>query len=99
MPYEYQYAQDVLPPELHQEISKYYTGKLIVLPYGKLNLKEVRETVIELSGLGISPEEISQKVGRSKRRVQQIIAEEAGSLRMQKLELEDDDVEVVLPTS
>ena len=71
----YANAELILPPELFKEVQKYHTG-LLWIPSKTGFYKERHQLVIALSQQGIAAKEIANLAGISRRRVNQILAEQ-----------------------
>lgn len=74
---DYKNAKKLLPQELYEEVCKYGEGHWWFPPLSAEQHKTVKERVLDLNLQGFSSKQIAEEVGRSDRRVQQIIAQDA----------------------
>jgi predicted transcriptional regulator len=71
----YANAEEVLPPELLEEVQKHHSGMLWI-PAAESFYRQRRKLVIALKSQGVSTEEIANLSGITPRRVNQILAQD-----------------------
>jgi len=70
----YANAEEVLPPELLEEVQKHHSGMLWI-PAAESFYRQRRKLVMALKTQGISTEEIANLAGITPRRVNQILVQ------------------------
>ncbi len=72
---KYANAEEILPKELLKEVQKYHTG-ILWIPFPSRFYKERKQLVIALKSQGINTDEIARLAGITRRRVNQILADQ-----------------------
>ena len=77
---DYKNAKQLLPKELYEEVCKYGEGHWWFPPLGSDEKSKIPEQILRLKLRGLSNKEVAEQVGRSERRVQQVLSKGFGEM-------------------